>query len=175
MIKYLNNGIHIINTLIGVMGLYAIYAIAYMQVEHMNSIHKQLEVTPPNLSILDLILHNKFFITIGLSLILAPILSLYKTSVSWVLSFSLWIIIAIILIPLAIYGLNDVTITYLSDNNTPRIFQAGLFIPLFMLIVLSLKSVRALNGISKQLWIKSFGITIGIYIMYCIARILHLL
>jgi len=93
----------------------------------------------------------------------------------WLVSFNVWILIFLVLVPYSIDGITDPTITFLSENHSPIYFRFGLLFSFVILILWSLNSIKTLNNIRFNLWFKSVKINLSIHALLIILQTLHLI
>tara|TARA_R110001606_G_scaffold26849_1_gene86623 strand:+ start:90 stop:614 length:525 start_codon:yes stop_codon:yes gene_type:complete len=157
----------IINLIFGLIIIYKIFEFTQSQISHMEKLSEQSGFPKYDISLIDLLLYNsnRFPFIIGILFITSGILIVLKKKIGWNLSYISWIITALILIPITIYGIRDVTVTVIGSEYWIQIYSGiGLILSLTFIVFLSLKPIRIMNNINKQSWLLSIGIIFLIYL-----------
>lgn len=165
-----NKAIGIVNLTIGVICFYVIFDFAQKQVKYIQYLSEQNGFSKSETTLLDLVLSNRVLLIVGISSVASGILILLRRKLGWILGYSNLLISILILITITIFGIRDVTTTIIGPDFWVQIYSGvGLLISLCLLILLSTKPIRILNGVNRNSWLLSFGI---VFLLYLTGRIL---
>lgn len=159
----INYGIGILNLLTGIIVFYSIFKIAKRQYNSMIKFSEQNGLETFNESMWKLFFQNQTTIIL-LFLTISGILLLLRNKYGWIFGLSSWVVIALIFIPTAIYGISDVTITTMGHDHWIKIFSGiGLLVSIIFITTLLLKPIRIINKVNSISWLLSFGIILVLY------------
>ena len=158
--------IGIINLIFGLVIFYVIFDQTQKQIAHIQNLSEQHGFPKVDTSFLDLFLRNRILLLFGILSTTSGILILLRKKFGWILGYSFLIIVTLILIPVTIYGIRDVTVTVMGPEYWVQIYGGlGLLLSLGLLILLSSKQIRILNKINRNSWLLSFGIVLLIFLI----------
>lgn len=166
----INKAFGIVNLIVGLICFYVIFDFAQKQVDHIKYLSEQYGFSKSDTTFLDLVLSNRVLLIVGILSTASGILILLRRELGWILGYSNLLISILILIPITLFGTQDVTTTIIGPEFWVQIYSGvGLLISLCLLILLSTKPIRILNGINRNSWLLSFGI---VFLLYLTGRIL---
>lgn len=127
----------------------------------MEKMNNQNEFDKVDYSFFDLNFQFQAKILIGIFYLASGLLILLNKKLGWVLAYSCWIMSILILIPMTIYGIQDVTMTTIGEDYWFQIYSGiALATSITFLIFLSSKKVRDLNQITLNSFLWSFALVL---------------
>ena len=135
----------------------------YQELKLFEKLSEKTELFEHNISFSELFFNNQILITLSLLSLSSGIIFFFRKRVGWILGSSFLIFLIINLISFTLYGLNDVTTTYLGNKNLIYIILGiGLILSLLFLLIMFNKKVRTLNNINKLSIIYSLVIILAL-------------
>ncbi|SFU52334.1 hypothetical protein SAMN05216480_1068 [Pustulibacterium marinum] len=162
----INKVIGFVNLIIGMIIFYMLFDLTKHHFNTIQSLSEHNGFHKIETSFFDLILEKWKILFNATLFTVSGMLLLSKKKLGWILSYSCWIVSAIILLPITIYGMRGVTTTLHEYEYWDQVYGGiGLLFSLTVLILLSLQPIRILHNIDRNSWLLSFGIVLLIFLM----------